>query len=150
METKKFQVSTNLKGFEELTFTCDNRKDAIAYITNTLIGNPQINPQDLILEEIEIVDTVETLTETAKKVKANLALFGAEFEIRNIFADGCGFIEMHQAEKYPSLSINEISRLLKVLEEVNAELPEGYEVFFSINHECAIRLFLATPDKEDK
>lgn len=54
MTTKKFQVSTTFKGLEDVTFTCDNREDAIAYITNTLLGNSQINPQDLILEEVEM------------------------------------------------------------------------------------------------
>lgn len=54
MTTKKIQVRTNLQGLEDATFTCDNREDAIAYITNTLMGNSQINPQDLILEEVEV------------------------------------------------------------------------------------------------
>ena len=67
MTTKKFQVRTNLQGLEDVTFTCDNRADAIAYITNTLMGNSQINPQDLILEEIEERSELEKIADKVAK-----------------------------------------------------------------------------------
>ena len=63
MTTKKFQVRTNLKGLEDATFTCDTRKEAIDYITNALEGNSQLNPQDLILEEIEVKSKTEQLVD---------------------------------------------------------------------------------------
>ena len=77
MTTKKFQVRTNLKGLEDVTFTSDNRADAIAYITNTLMGNSQINPQDLILEEVEIEEKSE-LEMIADKVAKHLLLFAED------------------------------------------------------------------------
>lgn len=148
MTTKKFQVSTTLKDLEDLTFTCDKREDAIAYITNTLMGNSQINPQDLILEEIEVVDEEAVVMETANKVVKSLRFYGDEFEIKSLFLGGSGFVEIHYADqKYPSLSRYQLERVFNVIDEVNAELPEGYEVFANINHECAIRIMLSTPKK---
>ena len=150
MTTKKFIVRTNLKDLEDATFTCDNRADAIAFITNTLMGNSQINPQDLILEEVEVVDEEAALMETANKVVKSLSIFGDKFEIKPFIHDGEGFVELHEANiKYPSLSRYQIERIYKVIDEVSAELPEGYEVFANINHECAIRIMLSTPKKEE-
>lgn len=150
MTTKKIQVRTNLKGYEGLTFTCDNRNDAIAYITNTLTGNSQINPQDLILEEIEVVDEEAVVMETANKVAERLGIYCNKFDIKPFFYEGKGFAEMRFADqKYPSIGRIELEALFKVMDETSAELPEGYEVFFSISHECAIRLFLSTPKKEE-
>lgn len=150
MTTKKFQVSTNLKGFEGLTFTCDKREDAIAYITNTLLGNSQINPQDLILEEVEVVDEEAVVMETANKVVKSLRIYGDKFEIKSLFMGGSGFVEIHYADqKYPSLSRYQLEQVFNVIDEVNAELPEGYEAFANINHECAIRIMLSTPKKEE-
>lgn len=150
MTTKKFQVSTTFKGLEDVTFTCDNREDAIAYITNTLLGNSQINPQDLILEEVEVINEEAVVMETANKVVKSLRIFGDEFEIKPFFYDGQGFAEVHFAnQKYPSVSRHQLERVFKVMDEVSAELPEGYEVFSNINHECAIRIMLSTPKKEE-
>ena len=150
MTTKKFQVSTTFKGLEDVTFTCDNRADAIAYITNTLLGNSQINPQDLILEEVEVVDEEAVVMETANKVVKSLVIYGDKFEIKSFFMGGAGFAEIHYADqKYPSLSRYQLERVFNVIDEVSAELPEGYEVFANINHECAIRIMLSTPKKEE-
>ena len=151
MTTKKFQVRTNFQGLVNVAFICDNRADAIAYITNTLMGNSQINPQDFILEEVEVVDEEAALMETANKVVKSLSIFGDKFEIKPfIHHDGEGFVELHEANiKYPSLSRYQIERIYKVIDEVSAELPEGYEVFANINHECAIRIMLSTPKKEE-
>lgn len=148
MTTKKFQVRTNLTDLKDLTFTCDKREDAIAYITNTLMGNSQINPQDLILEEVELVDEEAVVMETANKVVKSLCIFGDEFEIKSFFMGGSGFVEIHYADqKYPILSRYQLERVFNVIDEVNAELPEGYETFANINHECAIRIMLSTPKK---
>lgn len=150
MTTKKFIVRTNLKDLEDATFTCDNRADAIAYITNTLLGNSQINPQDLILEEVEVVDEEAVVMETANKVVKSLVIYGDKFEIKSFFMGGAGFAEIHYAgQKYPSLSRYQLERVFNVIDEVSAELPEGYEVFANINHECAIRIMLSTPKKEE-
>lgn len=150
MTTKKFIVRTNLKDLEDATFTCDNRADAIAYITNTLLGNSQINPQDLILEEVEVVDEEAVVMETANKVAKRLGIYCNKFDIKPFFYEGKGFAEMHFADqKYPSIGRIELEELFKVMDETSAELPEGYEVFFCINHECAIRIMLSTPKKEE-
>ena len=62
-----------------------------------------------------------------------------------------GFFEMEETNtKYPSLNNVELGIIFEVVNGINEELPEGYEVIFVIDHECRIRLILAKPKTNEK
>ncbi len=144
MTTKKFQVRTNLQGLEDVTFTCDNRADAIAYITNTLMGNSQINPQDLILEEVEVVDEEAVVMDIANKIAEGMKMFALNLEVKPY----SGLVELHESKyQFPSLSRPVVQHIFELIDKFNAGL-EGYEVLMSITHECAIRLILSKKENE--
>ena len=126
------------------------RKEALATISKILGEDESADPQDFMVVERENVDYEGTLNEAAKKVADGLSIFLKKFKTSNYIADNNGWIEMVMQEKYPFLSCVAVRKLCKELDEFNEGLPEGYEVFFAISHECAIRLFLSTPKKEEE
>lgn len=125
------------------------RSEAIDVMASLLKTDENYSPQDFNIVEVEVVDTDAVLSTAAIKIETSLSIFSVKFDFHKYIVNGEGFLEMHKVERFPSFSIVEIRRFMKVLDEVNAELPEGYEVFFSITHECALRLFLSTPKKEE-
>ena len=149
MTTKKIIVSERVNNEWRTLGSFEDRKTALNGIATKLNNDEDADPQNFKIEVVEDVNEEAVLMETAGRVVNEMAIFLKPLEIKKLMVDGSGFVELIQPGKYPSLSIVEVQKLFKVLDGVNAELPEGYEVFFSISHECAIRLFLHTP-KEDK
>lgn len=150
MTTKKFIVSERVNNEWQNVAEFKIRALAVGHIVEKMSDNKDADPQNFKIEEVEAVNEEAVVMETANKVAKSLGIFGDEFEIKPFFYDGQGFAEVHFAnQKYPSVSRHQLERLFKVMDEVNAELPEGYEVFSNINHECAIRIMLSTPKKEE-
>ena len=149
MTTKKFIVSERVNNEWRTLGSFEDKKTALNGIATKLNNDEDADPQNFKIEVVEEVNEEAVLMETAERVVKEMAIFLKPLEIKKFMVDGSGFVELIQPGKYPSLSIVEVQKLFKVLDGVNAELPESFEVFFSISHECAIRLFLHTP-KEDK
>lgn len=153
MTTKKFQLIHYCKDGNENYRTDHNTyNEAVTAMCNELQEEGNfMSPKDFDIVEVEVVNEEAVLMDTSSRIAKTLAIFGDKFDIVPFIHDGEGFVEMHSADqKYPSLSRYEMERIYNVMDEVSAELPEGYEVFANITHECAIRLILKTPNAESK
>ena len=149
MTTKTYNlIETDQNGDQLEVKSYGTRFEAVQAMATRLMADDTTQPQNFRIEEAEQVDEEAVVMETANKVVKLLPIYGDKFEIKSLFMGGSGFVEIHYADqKYPSLSRYQLERLFNVIDEVNAELPEGYEAFANINHECAIRIMLSTPKK---
>lgn len=147
MTTKKFIVSERVNNEWQNVAEYQIRALAVGYIVKAMSSNRNADPQDFKIEEADAVNEDEVVMEAANKVAKSLSIYGDKF---NIIPFTNGFVEMHSADqKYPSLSRYEMECIYKVMDEVSAELPEGFSVFANITHECAIRIILSTPKNEE-
>lgn len=147
MTTKKFIVSERVNNEWQNVAEYQIRALAVGYIVEAMSSNRNADPQDFKIEEADAVNEDEVVMEAANKVAKSLSIYGDKF---NIVPFTNGFVEMHSADqKYPSLSRYEMESIYKVMDEVSAELPEGFSVFANITHECAIRIILSIPKNEE-
>lgn len=143
MVTKKFIVSERVNNEWKNITTWNDKANALRAVATSLMNDETANPQDFKVEEVEEINEKGTLMEAANAIDEKLKIFGVTFKITDLCSDDGGFLVMSQLCEYPSLSSVEMRCIIEELDGFNVTLPEGCEVFFTITHECAIRLFLS-------
>lgn len=142
MTTKTYMIQEREGGEWINCSQYDSRKEALCTISDILSNDEDADPQNFKIVEIETLQEFETLKEVADAICNDLSIFANEFEVGEICRE---FIEIEKKEKYPSWSSIELSRTMKVVDDFNKVLPQGYAVSWNINHQCMIRLFLMRP-----
>lgn len=162
MATKNFyRVENNIKnelsnpnGEWKVTGEYKTRKEALETIFGILMtedGGSNLDIANFRIIEVQEVDIKGTLYETAKVLEARFNRFHDEYEITHHGYEKEGFVRLARTDvEFPSLNVNDIKIILGTLKEVNKELPQGYEVFFVIDHKCRIELLMQRPETEKK
>ena len=151
MTTSKFIVKERVNNEWQNITTWSDKENALRAVATSLMNDENADPQNFKIEEVEEVDTFGTLYEVANTIKNRFACFGDKFETAHLGDKEDGFLEMTMtSSKYPSLNNVELGIIFEVVNGINEELPEGYEVIFVIDHECRIRLILAKPKTNEK
>ena len=160
MTTKKiYRVENNIKnelsnpnGEWKVTGEYKKRTEALETIFGILMTDDDASEADIAnfrIIEVNDVDTFGTLYEVANTIENRFAYFGDKFETAHLGNKEDGYLEMTMtSSKYPSLNNVELGIIFEVVNGINEELPEGYEVIFVINHECRIRLIMSKPENE--
>ncbi len=138
-------IKIEIKGTIQPT-TYKTRNEALELIFGLCKCDENYNPQDFRIIEEERIDPEATLIDAANKIAERLSIFG-KIETSNC----CGWVEIRRADvKYQSWYSVELERIMETVFAINHELPEGHSVFFSIQHEATIMVFLRTPEDEDE
>lgn len=151
MTTSKFIVKERVNNEWQNITTWSDKENALRAVATSLMNDENADPQNFKVEEVNEVDTFGTLYEVANTIENRFASFGIKFETAHLGDKEDGFLEMEETDtKYPSLNNVELGIIFEVVNGINDELPEGYEVIFVIDHECRIRLIMSKPKPENK
>ena len=141
MTTKKFQIQERENNAWLNQAEYATRKEALATIAKILAEDEKADPQNFKIVEVEVNDMGAILMQTANNIAELFAVFNETFEIKDYMSGDGGFIEMREtSSKYPSWSAEEIKRLFKIIDDMNKNLPESHEVYFTITHNASLRL----------
>ena len=151
MTTSKFIVKERVNNEWQNITTWSDKENALRAVATSLMNDENADPQNFKIEEVEEVDTFGTLYEVANTIENRFAIFRIKFETAHLGDKEDGFLEMEETDtKYPSLNNVELGIIFEVVNGINDELPEGYEVIFVIDHACRIRLMMSKPKPENK
>lgn len=151
MTTSKFIVKERVNNEWKAITTWNDKENALRAVATSLMNDENADPQNFKIEEVNEVDTIGTLYEVANTIENRFASFSIKFETAHLGDKEDGFLEMEETDtKYPSLNNVELGIIFEVVNGINDELPEGYEVIFVIDHACRIRLMVSEPKPENK
>ena len=151
MTTSKFTVKERVNNEWKAITTWNDKENALRAVATSLMNDENADPQNFKIEEVNEVDTIGTLYEVANTIENRFASFSIKFETAHLGDKEDGFLEMEETDtKYPSLNNVELGIIFEVVNGINDELPEGYEVIFVIDHACRIRLMMSKPKPENK
>lgn len=151
MTTSKFIVRERVNNEWKVITTWNDKENALRAVATSLMNDENADPQNFKIEEVNEVDTIGTLYEVANTIENRFAGFSIKFETAHLGDKEDGFLEMEETDtKYPSLNNVELGIIFEVVNGINDELPEGYEVIFVIDHACRIRLMMSKPKPENK
>ena len=151
MTTSKFIVKERVNNEWQNITTWSDKENALRAVATSLMNDENADPQNFKIEEVQEVDTFGTLYEVANTIENRFASFSIKFETAHLGDKEDGFLEMEETDtKYPSLNNVELGIIFEVVNSINDELPEGYEVIFVIDHACRIRLMMSKPKPENK
>lgn len=151
MTTSKFIVKERVNNEWKAITTWNDKENALRAVATSLMNDENADPQNFKIEEVNEVDTIGTLYEVANTIENRFASFSIKFETAHLGDKEDGFLEMEETDtKYPSLNNVELGIIFEVVNGINDELPEGYEVIFVIDHACRIRLMMSKPKPENK
>lgn len=151
MTTSKFIVKERVHNEWLNITTWNDKENALRAVATSLMNDENADPQNFKIEEVNEVDTIGTLYEVANTIENRFASFSIKFETAHLGDKEDGFLEMEETDtKYPSLNNVELGIIFEVVNGINDELPEGYEVIFVIDHACRIRLMMSKPKPENK
>ena len=151
MTTSKFIVKERVNNEWQNITTWSDKENALRAVATSLMNDENADPQNFKIEEVNEVDTIGTLYEVANTIENRFASFSIKFETAHLGDKEDGFLEMEETDtKYPSLNNVELGIIFEVVNGINDELPEGYEVIFVIDHACRIRLMMSKPKPENK
>lgn len=151
MTTSKFIVKERVNNEWKAITTWNDKENALRAVATSLMNDENADPQNFKIEEVNEVDTFGTLYEVANTIENRFASFSIKFETAHLGDKEDGFLEMEETDtKYPSLNNVELGIIFEVVNGINDELPEGYEVIFVIDHACRIRLMMSKPKPENK
>ena len=151
MTTSKFIVKERVNNEWKAITTWNDKENALRAVATSLMNDENADPQNFKIEEVNEVDTLGTLYEVANTIENRFASFSIKFETAHLGDKEDGFLEMEETDtKYPSLNNVELGIIFEVVNGINDELPEGYEVIFVIDHACRIRLMMSKPKPENK
>ena len=151
MTTSKFIVKERVNNEWQNITTWSDKENALRAVATSLMNDENADPQNFKIEEVQEVDTFGTLYEVANTIENRFASFSIKFETAHLGDKEDGFLEMEETDtKYPSLNNVELGIIFEVVNGINDELPEGYEVIFVIDHACRIRLMMSKPKPENK
>ena len=151
MTTSKFIVKERVNNEWKAITTWNDKENALRAVATSLMNDENADPQNFKIEEVNEVDTIGTLYEVANTIENRFASFSIKFETAHLGDKEDGFLEMEETDtKYPSLNNVELGIIFEVVNGINEELPEGYEVIFVIDHACRIRLMMSKPKPENK
>ena len=151
MTTSKFIVKERVNNEWQNITTWSDKENALRAVATSLMNDENEDPQNFKIEEVNEVDTIGTLYEVANTIENRFASFSIKFETAHLGDKEDGFLEMEETDtKYPSLNNVELGIIFEVVNGINDELPEGYEVIFVIDHACRIRLMMSKPKPENK
>lgn len=161
MTTSKFIVKERVNNEWKAITTWNDKENALRAVATSLMNDENADPQNFKIEEVNEVDTIGTLYEVANTIGAlyevantienRFASFSIKFETAHLGDKEDGFLVMEETDtKYPSLNNVELGIIFEVVNGINDELPEGYEVIFVIDHACRIRLMMSKPKPENK
>ena len=151
MTTSKFIVKERVNNEWKAITTWNDKENALRAVATSLMNDENADPQNFKIEEVNEVDTKGTLYEVANTICNRFASFSVKFETAHLGDKEDGFLEMEETDtKYPSLNNVELGIIFEVVNGINDELPEGYEVIFVIDHACRIRLMMSKPKPENK
>ena len=120
----------------------DTRFEAVQAMATRLMVDDTTQPQNFRIEEAEQVDEEATLMDAAAKIAKALELFGNSYEIKPFFSHGSGFVELRKKATSFNISNIVLRRILATVDEVNAELPEDYVVWFTVSDNLTITLYM--------
>ena len=121
----------------------DTRFEAVQAMAMRLIADDTTQPQNFRIEVAEQVDEEATLMDAAAKIAEVLEPFCYRYEIKPYFSDDSGFVELQNKSQSSIMSNIVLKRLFATVDEVNAELPEDYEVEFNISKNLNISIFMS-------
>lgn len=151
MTTSKFIVKERVNNEWKAITTWNDKENALRAVATSLMNDENADPQNFKIEEVNEVDTIGTLYEVANTIENRFASFSIKFETAHLGDKEDGFLVMEETDtKYPSLNNVELGIIFEVVNGINDELPEGYEVIFVIDHACRIRLMMSKPKPENK
>lgn len=151
MTTSKFIVKERVNNEWKAITTWNDKENALRAVATSLMNDENADPQNFKIEEVNEVDTFGTLYEVANTIENRFASFSIRFETAHLGDKEYGYLEMEECDtKYPSLNNVELGIIFEVVNGINDELPEGYEVIFVIDHACRIRLMMSKPKPENK
>ena len=151
MTTSKFIVKERVNNEWKAITTWNDKENALRAVATSLMNDENADPQNFKIEEVNEVDTKGTLYEVANTIENRFASFSIKFETAHLGDKEDGFLVMEETDtKYPSLNNVELGIIFEVVNGINDELPEGYEVIFVIDHACRIRLMMSKPKPENK
>ena len=151
MTTSKFIVKERVNNEWKAITTWNDKENALRAVATSLMNDENADPQNFKIEEVNEVDTIGTLYEVANTIENRFASFSIKFETAHLGDKEDGFLEMEETDtKYPSLNNVELGIIFEVVNGINDELPEGYEVIFVIDHACRICLMMSKPKPENK
>lgn len=149
MTTSKFIVKERVNNEWKAITTWNDKENALRAVATSLMNDENADPQNFKIEEVNEVDTKGTLYEVANTICNRFASFSIKFETAHLGDKEDGFLEMEETDtKYPSLNNIELGIIFEVVNGINKELPEGYEVMFMIDHKCRIRLMMSKPENK--
>lgn len=151
MTTSKFIVKERVNNEWKAITTWNDKENALRAVATSLMNDENADPQNFKIEEVNEVGTIGTLYEVANTIENRFASFSIKFETAHLGDKEDGFLVMEETDtKYPSLNNVELGIIFEVVNGINDELPEGYEVIFVIDHACRIRLMMSKPKPENK
>ena len=121
----------------------DTRFEAVQAMATRLMVDDTTQPQNFRIEEVKQVDEEATLMDAAAKIAKALEVFCYRYEIKPYFSDDSGFVELRNKAQSLALSDTVLKRLFATVDEVNADLPKGCEVWFNITNSLNIRIFMS-------
>lgn len=120
----------------------ETRFEAVQAMATRLTTDDTTQPQNFRIEVAEQVDGEATLMDAAAKIANALELFGNNYEIKPYFSDDSGFVELQNKAQSSIMSDIVLGRIFATVDEVNAELPEGNEVWFTVSDNLTITLYM--------
>lgn len=144
MTTKTYNLIESDQNGEQLEVkSYDTRFEAVQAMATRLMADDTTQPQNFSIEVAEQVDEEATLMDAAAKIANALEQFCYSYEIKPYFSDGSGFVELQNKAQSSIMSNIVLKRLFATVDEVNAELPEVYEVEFNISKNLNISIFMS-------
>ena len=143
MTTKTYNLIESDQNGDQLEVkSYGTRFEAVQAMATRLMADDTTQPQNFRIEVAEQVDGEATLKDAAAKIAKVLELFGNSYEIKPFFSKGSGFVELRKKETSFEISNIVLGRIFATVDEVNAGLPEGYEVWFTVSDNLTTTLYM--------
>lgn len=144
MTTKTYNLIESDQNGDQLEVkSYDTRFEAVQAMATRLMADDTTQPQNFRIEVAEQVDGEATLMDAAAKIAKALDPFCYSYEIRPYFSDDSGFVELQNKSQSSIMSNIVLKRLFATVDEVNAELPEDYEVEFNVSKNLNLSVFMS-------
>ena len=144
MTTKTYNVIESDQNGDQLEVkSYDTRFEAVQAMATRLMVDDTTQPQNFRIEVEEQVDEEATLMGAAAKIAKALELFCRSYTIKSYFSCDASIVELLNQEQSLDLSDTVLKRLFETVDEVNADLPEDYVVWFNITDGLNIRIFMS-------
>lgn len=144
MTTKTYNLIESDQNGDQLEVkSYDTRFEAVQAMATRLMADDTTQPQNFRIEVAEQVDEEATLMDAAAKIAKELESFCYSYEIKPYFSDDSGFVELQNKAQSSIMSNIVLKCLFATVDEVNAQLPEVYEVEFNISKDLNLSIFMS-------